>query len=66
MAGDWPLRITLTPAGLARTRHRLLLLRGAAKREVLQRALAGEDVREMPIRVVLGLPGRPLRVHWCP
>ena len=66
VAGDWPLRITLTPAGLARTRHRLLLLRGAAKREVLQRALAGEDVREMPIRVVLGLPGRPLRVHWCP
>ncbi|KAF1688843.1 6-phosphogluconolactonase [Pseudoxanthomonas taiwanensis] len=66
VAGDWPLRITLPPAGLARTRHRLLLLRGAAKREVLQRALAGEDVREMPIRVVLGLPGRPLRVHWCP
>ncbi|HET6397273.1 MAG TPA: 6-phosphogluconolactonase [Pseudoxanthomonas sp.] len=65
VAGDWPLRITLTPAGLARTRHRMLLLRGQAKRAVLERALADGDVRELPIRVVLGLTGGPLRVHWC-
>ena len=65
VAGDWPLRITLTPAGFARTRRRLLLLRGEAKREVLLRALADGDVRELPIRVVLGLQGEPLRVHWC-
>ncbi|WP_028917294.1 6-phosphogluconolactonase [Pseudoxanthomonas sp. J35] len=66
VAGEWPLRITLTPAGLARTRHRLLLLRGQTKREVFERALAGDDVRELPIRVALGLGIEPLRVHWCP
>ncbi len=65
VAGDWPLRITLTPAGLARTRHRLLLLRGAAKREVLARALDGDDVRELPIRTALDIGIEPLRVHWC-
>ncbi|KAF1687593.1 6-phosphogluconolactonase [Pseudoxanthomonas broegbernensis] len=65
VAGDWTRRITLTPAGLARTRRRLLLLRGQAKREVLQRALAGDDVRELPIRVMFGLGGEPMRVHWC-
>lgn len=66
VAGDWPLRITLTPAGLARTRQRLLLLRGQAKREVLVRALAGDDAREMPIRAAIGIGVEPLRVHWCP
>ena len=65
MAGEWPLRITLTPAGLARTRHRLLLLRGEAKRQMLARALDGDDVRELPIRVALDLGIEPLRVHWC-
>lgn len=65
VAGEWPLRITLTPAGLARARHRLLLLRGAAKREVLARALAGGDVRDMPIRAAIGTGDGPLRVHWC-
>ena len=65
VAGDWPLRITLTPAGLARTRHRLLLLRGEAKRDVFARALDGDDVRELPIRTALDVGIEPLRVHWC-
>ena len=65
VAGEWPLRITLTPAGLARTRHRLLLLRGEAKRQMLARALDGDDVRELPIRVALDIGIEPLRVHWC-
>ena len=65
VAGDWPLRITLTPSGLARTRHRLLLLRGQAKLDVFERALAGDDVREFPIRAALGTGIEPMRVHWC-
>jgi len=65
VAGDWPLRITLTPAGLARTRHRLLLLRGEAKREVFARAMDGHDVRELPVRAALDIGIEPLRVHWC-
>ena len=65
VAGDWPLRITLTPAGLQRTRHRLLLLRGETKREVFLRALDGDDVRELPVRAALGIGIDPVRVHWC-
>lgn len=65
VAAEWTTRITLTRAGLARCHQHLLLLRGAAKREVLEAALAGDDVREMPIRAVLGLTASPLRVHWC-
>jgi 6-phosphogluconolactonase len=65
VAGDWPLRITLTPAGLKRTRHRLLLLRGEAKREVFLRAIGGDDVRELPVRAAIGIGIEPLRVHWC-
>ena len=65
VAGDWPQRITLTPAGLAHARQHLLLLRGRSKRQVLVRALEGEDVLQMPIRVAIGRGGPPLRVHWC-
>ena len=64
VAGDWPQRITLTPAGLAHARQHLLLLRGQSKRQVLVRALEGEDVLQMPIRVVIGRGNPPLRVHW--
>ena len=65
-AGPWPQRISLTPAGLAKAGARLLLIRGRQKRDLLQRALDGGDPRELPIRVVLTLPGAPLRIHWCP
>jgi 6-phosphogluconolactonase len=64
-ANAWPLRITLTPAGLGRAQRRMLLLRGARKLEVLQAALAGDDPAEYPIRLAMDLPGPPLRVHWC-
>lgn len=65
VAAEWTTRITLTGAGLARCRQHLLLLRGQSKREVLEAALSGDDVREMPIRAVLNLSASPLRVHWC-
>ena len=66
VAQPWPRRISLTPAGLARTATRLLLLRGARKREVLLRALDGEDVAALPVRAAFALPGEPLRIHWAP
>jgi len=65
-ANQWPLRITLTPAGLAACGTRLLLLRGKQKLEVLDAALAGDDPHEYPIRVAIQQPGPHLRVHWCP
>ena len=65
-AGPWLRRISLTPAGLGIAHTRLLLLRGQRKREVFERALAGDDPREMPVRIALTTPGAQLQVHWCP
>lgn len=66
VAGAHPHRISLTPSGIAQSRQRLLLIRGAGKRAVLQRALANGNANELPIRAVLDLAGAPLHVHWCP
>ena len=66
VAQPWPQRISLTPAGLARTATRVLLLRGERKREVLLRALAGDDAFELPVRAAFALPGDALRIHWAP
>jgi 6-phosphogluconolactonase len=66
VAQPWPRRISLTPAGLARTATRVLLLRGARKQDVLMRALEGDDVAQMPVRAAFALPGEPLRIHWAP
>jgi 6-phosphogluconolactonase len=65
-AGAWPLRISLTPAGLARARTRLLLVRGAGKRALLEPPQAGNDPLEHPVRALFALPGAPLQIHWCP
>lgn len=64
-ANQWPLRITLTPAGLAAASNRVLLLRGKQKLQMLDAALAGDDPQQYPIRAAIDLPGPPLRVHWC-
>lgn len=66
VAGNFPLRISLTPFGLSRARERLLLVRGNDKRKLLERALAGTDTLELPVRVLFALPGAPLHIHWCP
>ncbi|ARO69200.1 6-phosphogluconolactonase [Xylella fastidiosa subsp. pauca] len=64
-AGVWPLRITLTPAGLSNIPHRLLLLRGKQKLKVLETALSCKDALDYPIRTAIDLPNARLRVHWC-
>jgi 6-phosphogluconolactonase len=66
VAGAYPHRISLTPFGLAQAHVRLLLIRGAGKRAVLERALGDGEVDEMPIRAAIDLPGALLHVHWCP
>ena len=65
-AGPWPLRISLTPHGLAKARRRVLLVRGAAKRALLEQALGGDDVEALPVRALFALPGDALQIHWCP
>lgn len=65
-AAPWWQRISLTPAGLARVRLRLLLIRGEQKRALLVDALAGSDLLEFPVRAALFWPGASTRIHWCP
>lgn len=65
-AGPWPRRISLTPAGLAPSRMRLLMIRGEHKRRVFERAMEGDDAQELPVRLAFTTPGARLRVHWAP
>jgi 6-phosphogluconolactonase len=66
VAGSWTRRITLTPHGWAPARRRLLLIRGAAKRAVFDRALAGASALELPVVAAIHQGTAPLEVHWCP
>jgi 6-phosphogluconolactonase len=42
-----------------------LHIEGAMKKMVLDQALAGKDVLEMPVRAVLH-SGHPIEIFWCP
>lgn len=72
VAGAYHQRLSLTPAGLALARQRVLLIRGERKREVLLAALAPGPLEAMPIRVAWSRSSSdgagtdvPLRVFWC-
>lgn len=63
-AREWARRITITPAGLARARSRLLLIRGHERRKAFEYAIASGKVESWP--VLAALDGEtPLHVHWC-
>lgn len=59
-------RMTLTLAGLLRSKSLLLLITGDEKLAVLRQAQAGTDVNEMPIRAVLQQQKVPVAVYWAP
>ena len=67
--GDPPLpRVTLTLSALLASRGVFLLIAGEAKRQVVSRALAGED---LPVRALIaprGVTGTPVpvRIFWAP
>lgn len=65
-AGPWSTRLSLTPAGMAASASRLLLLRGEDKRIVFERARGAIDPLPMPVRAAFHLPGEPLQVYWAP
>ncbi|GAB2518928.1 6-phosphogluconolactonase [Lysobacter humi (ex Lee et al. 2017)] len=65
-AAPWPRRITITPAGLMRAQCRILLLRGAAQRQVFEAAMAATDPSHSPLAAVRLAGGAPLQVHWHP
>lgn len=62
-AREWPRRISLTPHGIARIPHRLLLLHGERKRMVFEQALESGDVHRWPVLAALD-GSAPLQVHW--
>ena len=59
-------RMTLTLAGLLRSKSLVLLITGDEKLAVLRAAQAGTDVKEMPIRAVLQQQKVPVVVYWAP
>lgn len=65
VAGTYPQRLSLTPFGLAQATHRVLLIRGAKKRDTMLAALADGPVEAMPIRLAWQAPLAPLQVYWC-
>ena len=56
-------RVTFTFAALLKSRAIFLLVAGGAKREVVKRALSGED---LPVRALLVQDRVPVRVLWAP
>ncbi|MGM8228125.1 6-phosphogluconolactonase [Cellvibrio sp. ARAG 10.3] len=59
-------RMTLSLAGLLRSKSLLLLITGEEKLNVLRQAQAGTDVNEMPVRAVLQQQQVPITVYWAP
>lgn len=58
-------RMTLSLAGLLRSKSLLLLITGDEKLAVLRKAQAGTDVNEMPIRAVLQQQQVPVIIYWA-
>ncbi|MDZ7851080.1 MAG: 6-phosphogluconolactonase [Halomonas sp.] len=56
-------RITLSADRLHQAHRHVLHITGGDKRDVLARALSGDDVRELPIRAFLACP---LATYWAP
>ena len=65
VAGPWP-RMTLTLTALLQATHIYLVITGAEKRVAFDRALQGNDEREMPVRAILRQAKAPVSVYWAP
>jgi 6-phosphogluconolactonase len=59
-------RVTLTRAAILSARTLLITIRGAAKREVLEGAIADGQSSKVPIGRVLAEAEQPIDIHWCP
>lgn len=58
-------RLTYTLPALLKAKVLCLHIEGEKKHTVLENAIAGTDVMDMPIRAVLQA-GNPLEIFWCP
>lgn len=59
-------RMTLSLAGLLRSKTLVLLITGDEKLAVLRAAQAGTEVKDMPIRAVLQQQRVPVAIYWAP
>jgi 6-phosphogluconolactonase len=59
-------RVSLNLPALLSAQHLHLLIAGDDKWQVLERALTGTDVLEMPVRALLQQAGERLQVHYAP
>jgi 6-phosphogluconolactonase len=58
-------RLTYTLPALLKAKVLCLHIESAKKHAVLEKAIAGTDIMDMPIRAVLQ-SGNPLEIFWCP
>lgn len=59
-------RISLTAARLLRSRAIHLALRGAPKREALERACSSNEPQQWPVAAFLHAPQAQVHIHWSP
>ncbi|RCW27299.1 6-phosphogluconolactonase [Ciceribacter lividus] len=59
-------RLTFSFSSLQDARLLVLHIEGAEKKAVLQKALAGTDEAEMPVRAVLNRAASPVEIYWAP
>lgn len=59
-------RMTLTLPALLDSRHIFIHITGTSKRQVYEKAVAGESFEEMPIRAILGQKTAPVTIWWAP
>jgi len=67
MPADAPVpRVTLTRAAILSARTLLVTITGAAKRELLEGAIADGQSSRVPVGRVLAEAEQPIDIHWCP
>lgn len=59
-------RLTFSFASLSDARFLALHIEGQGKKDVLEKAKAGSDETDMPIRAVLNRAASPLQIFWAP
>jgi 6-phosphogluconolactonase len=59
-------RMTLTLRALLGSRWIVLLIKGQEKMKTYRAAESGQDVRQMPVRAILGQSAVPVDVFWAP
>ena len=59
-------RVSMTAPRLLASKEILLHIVGSAKKEVLDRALSGKDIHDLPIRLVLNQSKVPVTIFWSP